>query len=64
MPNVTEMILNLKATWNDANAFEKQAKILAEAFIINFEKFKDVASYDVLEGSPHQNKLVVLRLFE
>ncbi|MEP1088246.1 phosphoenolpyruvate carboxykinase (ATP) [Algoriphagus sp.] len=51
-PNVPSDILNPSLTWSDREAYDKQAKALAEAFKANFEKFKDFASEDILQGAP------------
>ncbi|RAI93911.1 phosphoenolpyruvate carboxykinase (ATP) [Algoriphagus yeomjeoni] len=51
-PNVPAEILNPRNTWADKEGYDKQAEILAEAFRANFEKFKNYASADILEGAP------------
>lgn len=51
-PNVPSQILNPRKTWADTDRYDRQAKILAEAFNSNFEKFKEFSSSDILEGAP------------
>jgi phosphoenolpyruvate carboxykinase (ATP) len=43
VPNVPMEILDPRATWSDAGAYDAQAKKLAEMFRTNFEKFGSVA---------------------
>ncbi len=52
-PNVPSEILNPSLTWKDRNTYDKQARELADAFKVNFEKFKDFASEDIMQGAPH-----------
>lgn len=51
-PNVPAEVLNPRNTWSNPQAYDKQAKELAQAFIKNFEKYKDFASSDILLGAP------------
>ena len=51
-PNVPAEILNPRSTWQIPRAYDQQAKELAQAFKANFEKFKDYASEDILNGAP------------
>ena len=51
-PEVPSEILNPKNTWNDKNAYNKKANILATAFNNNFEQFSDHASGEILEAAP------------
>jgi phosphoenolpyruvate carboxykinase (ATP) len=44
VPNVPMEILDPRATWSDAGAYDAQAKKLAEMFRRNFEKFGSVAA--------------------
>ncbi len=41
-------------TWKDPQAYEKQAKQLAQLFVENFNKFEGVPE-SVLEAQPHIN---------
>ncbi|MEB2779240.1 phosphoenolpyruvate carboxykinase (ATP) [Algoriphagus sp. C2-6-M1] len=51
-PNVPAGILNPRFTWKDRDAYDTQAKKLANAFKTNFEKFQEFSSRDILEGAP------------
>jgi phosphoenolpyruvate carboxykinase (ATP) len=51
-PNVPTEVLNPKSTWSDSEAYDIQAKELAKAFVTNFEKYKEYASEDILQGAP------------
>lgn len=51
-PKVPSEILNPRLTWDDPEAYDSQAKALATAFQKNFEKFREYASEDILNGSP------------
>ena len=51
-PEVPSEILNPKNTWNDKNAYNKKANILATAFNNNFEQFSDHASGEIFEAVP------------
>ena len=54
-PNVPAEILNPKNTWSDPEAYDNQAKKLAQAFVANFRKYEDFASREILEGAPILN---------
>lgn len=54
-PNVPAEILNPKNTWSDPEAYDIQAKKLAQAFVSNFSKYEDFASREILEGAPILN---------
>ena len=54
-PGVPNEILSPRETWKDDVAFYRQANELALMFQTNFEKFKDKASDDIMEGSPLPN---------
>ncbi len=49
-PNVPSEILNPKATWEDKEAYEKQAKDLAARFVKNFEKYTNMPEEIVNAG--------------
>ncbi len=51
-PGVPEEILNSRMTWNNDEAYYKQAHKLADAFKENFKKFDSYASEETKEGGP------------
>ncbi len=51
-PGVPVFVLNPKDNWTDKNGYDIAANKLAEQFIKNFEKFKDVADQSILAGAP------------
>lgn len=51
-PNVPSEVLNPRNTWSNPEDYDKQAKELAQAFIKNFDKYKDFATEDILSGAP------------
>lgn len=55
-PDVPSEILSPKASWNNDQAFYKQANKLANAFIANFEKYKAGASQAVIDAAPKVNE--------
>ena len=55
-PNVPSEILNPKNTWDDKNAYDEKADLLARKFNENFEQFKDNASQELLEAAPRVKK--------
>jgi phosphoenolpyruvate carboxykinase (ATP) len=52
-PGVPDSILSPRQTWNDDEAFYKQAHKLARAFHNNFKQFEDKVSKEILSGAPH-----------
>ena len=52
-PGVPDSILSPRQTWNDDEAFYKQAHKLARAFHRNFKQFEDKVSKRILSGAPH-----------
>lgn len=52
VPDVPQAILNPKNTWTDAEAYDKQARKLAQLFIDNFQKF-DCQNTDIIEAQPN-----------
>jgi phosphoenolpyruvate carboxykinase (ATP) len=57
-PDVPTDILSPKASWNNDEAFYKQANKLAKAFIANFEKYKAGVSQAVINAAPKVNESV------
>lgn len=51
-PGVPTEMLSAKFTWEDKDAYVKTAHKLADYFIKNFEKYKEDASEEILEGAP------------
>ncbi|MHA7128610.1 phosphoenolpyruvate carboxykinase (ATP) [Algoriphagus namhaensis] len=51
-PNVPSEVLNPRDTWSDTQAYDQQARDLAQAFVENFKKFENTASADILSGAP------------
>lgn len=51
-PNVPADILSPRNTWSDPEAYDIQAKKLAQAFVSNFSKYENFASKEILEGAP------------
>ncbi len=54
-PGVPPEMLSAKATWEDKDAYVRIANELAEHFIKNFEKFKEGANEEILNGGPVVN---------
>ena len=52
-PGVPQSILSPRKTWNDDEAFYKQAQKLARAFHSNFKQFEDKVSKKILSGAPN-----------
>ncbi|MEO7960918.1 MAG: phosphoenolpyruvate carboxykinase (ATP) [Ginsengibacter sp.] len=51
-PGVPHEMLSAKYTWADKQAYVATAHKLADYFINNFEKYRDNASNEILEGAP------------
>ncbi|MEA3290838.1 MAG: phosphoenolpyruvate carboxykinase [Pseudomonadota bacterium] len=51
-PGVPAEVLNPRNTWQDKEAYDKQATRLAEEFNKNFEQFSGGVSSDILEAAP------------
>ena len=50
--NVPSEVLNPRNTWDDKEAYDNKAKVLAESFRQNFEKFEKQANEEILSGAP------------
>jgi phosphoenolpyruvate carboxykinase (ATP) len=51
-PNVPAEVLNPKNTWSDPEAYDIQARKLAQAFMSNFSKYEEFSSKEILNGAP------------
>lgn len=51
-PNVPDHVLSPRATWADKEAYDKKARELGTEFILNFEKYREFATADILAGAP------------
>lgn len=51
-PNVPPEVLNPRNTWADKNAYDEQARRLADMFIQNFEKYADQVTEEVRAAGP------------
>ncbi|NQW26083.1 MAG: phosphoenolpyruvate carboxykinase (ATP) [Cryomorphaceae bacterium] len=51
-PNVPTEVMNARLQWSDSHAYDLAAKDLAKRFADNFEKFKEGASPNILQGGP------------
>ncbi len=54
-PGVPAEILDPREAWDDAEAYETQAKELAWMFVDNFEQFSGEVPPEVLEAGPHSS---------
>ena len=51
-PGVPLEVLSPRRMWGDDQSFYEKAYFLANAFITNFEKYKDFANEEILAGAP------------
>lgn len=51
-------LLNPRELWADKNAYDHQLEQLAEAFITNFERYREKASEEVLQAAPKTETVV------
>jgi phosphoenolpyruvate carboxykinase (ATP) len=52
VPGVPDGILDPRDTWDDAEAYDEQAKKLASLFKENFRKFEDQVEEEVRRAGP------------
>ena len=53
-PDVPSEVLNPKNTWQDKNAYDEQAKKLANMFIDNFREFSEGTSEEIKKAGPNK----------
>ena len=51
-PGVPDEVLDPKSTWDDPEAYDEQARELAQMFVKNFERFEDSVSGPIKEAGP------------
>ncbi|MCB0060723.1 MAG: phosphoenolpyruvate carboxykinase (ATP) [Caldilineaceae bacterium] len=51
--HVPDKILSPRSTWADEDAYDEQARKLAQLFIKNFEKYREGSSEAILNAGPH-----------
>ncbi len=52
VPNVPDEVLNPRDTWNDKDAYDKQARKLAQMFVDNFKQFEEGATQEIRDAAP------------
>ena len=51
-PGVPELVLNPRNTWDDQDAYDRQALALANLFVENFKQYEDKASEAIRSAAP------------
>lgn len=51
-PGVPDLVLNPRNTWEDKEAYDRQALALAELFVQNFKQYEDKASAAIRSAAP------------
>ena len=54
-PDVPSKVLSPRETWQNDVGYYTKANELAEAFVANFEKYKDFANDEIMSGQPVPN---------
>jgi phosphoenolpyruvate carboxykinase (ATP) len=49
---VPDALLNPRKTWNDVEAYDQQARKLANLFVANFEKYREGSSDAIINAGP------------
>jgi phosphoenolpyruvate carboxykinase (ATP) len=53
-PRVPDQLLNPRNTWQSPEDYDQVARQLADAFVKNFEQYRDFAGEEILRGAPLQ----------
>jgi phosphoenolpyruvate carboxykinase (ATP) len=53
VPGVPDVILNPRNTWIDKNAYDRQARYVAQLFITNFEQYASGVSAEIKAATPN-----------
>jgi phosphoenolpyruvate carboxykinase (ATP) len=53
-PDVPNEVLNPKNTWKDKNAYDEQAKKLANMFVDNFKEYSEGTSESIKNSGPNK----------
>ena len=53
-PEVSVEVLNPKNTWTDKNAYDEQAKKLANMFVENFNEYSEGTSDAIKQAGPNK----------
>lgn len=51
-PQVPDELLNPRNTWEDKEAYDQKADLLASKFVENFSQFADYANDEIMAGAP------------
>jgi phosphoenolpyruvate carboxykinase (ATP) len=55
VPGVASELLDPRGTWEDSEAYDEQAKGLADLFRENFTRFESQVSEEVRNAGPHSS---------
>jgi phosphoenolpyruvate carboxykinase (ATP) len=53
VPGVDGSVLDPRGTWDDGDAYDQQARKLADLFRENFSKFESQVSEEIRKAGPH-----------
>jgi len=53
VPGVESSVLDPRGTWDDGDAYDEQARRLADLFRENFQRFESQVSEEVRNAGPH-----------
>ena len=51
-PRVPSQVLNPRESWDDSDAYDRQASELAKRFIANFEQFSGQVLQEIVDAGP------------